>query len=157
MRWTSLTGIVALTLAGCALDFGTAEQSLDIADDFIKISPERCVRVPGDFTHPDPQPPPPPRISGLADDSVFVPPIRTQDQFRGLLQAELMLALELVDRGVPLRSDEIDVLVAAEDALYAYDQDAYGPLLPKVQEFIGPYSIEIPCELKEAETPIDRL
>jgi hypothetical protein len=68
-----------------------------------------------------------------------------------------MLAEKLVDRGAPLRSDEIDVLIAAEDALYAYDEDAYGSLLPKVQEYNGTYSIEIPCEIKVAETPFDRL
>jgi hypothetical protein len=124
MRWTSLTGIVALTFMGCAGD-------------------------------PDPRPPIPPIISGFFEVAFLDHLEPAEDRFRSLLQAELQLAKKLVDRGAPLRSDEIDVLIAAEDALYAYDQDIYGALLPEVQEYNA--NIEIPCDIREPETLLGRI
>jgi hypothetical protein len=134
------------------MDIGTAEQSLDNEGEVV-ISSERCFRLPGDFTHPDPRPPTPPLIDRFSEVAVFEASV--PDDQRGILQAELMLAQKLVLLGAPLSSADIDVLIAAEDALRAYDPDAYEPHIPKLEEFNNLRGIEIPCTIEAIEAPLD--
>jgi hypothetical protein len=139
-------------LAGCASDIGITEQSLD-NEGVVVVGSERCFRVPGDFTHPDPQPPTPPLMDGISQVAVFDSSV--PDHQRGILQAELMLAQKLVDLGAPLSSDDIDVLIAAEDALRAYEPDAYGPFIPKLRDFNSNRGIEVPCSIEAIDAPLD--
>ena len=154
MRQTSLAVVVVMTLGACTLDLGSAEQSLDNADQVI-FDTEHCYRDSGDFTHPDPPPAVPPLIDGLSDVASFEESI-TRPEYRNLLQAELMRAHELVDQGAPLGSDDIDVLIQAEEALNvleAHDARDDLALLANLHRYNERGTIKVPCIVEVIEAP----
>ena len=151
MRQTNLAVVVVMTLGACTLDLGSAEQSLDNAGQVI-LDTEHCYRDSGDFTHPDPPPPVPPLIDGLSDVASFEES-KTRPEFRNLLQTELMRAQELVDLGAPLGSDDIDVLIHAEEALKAHNAEDYQGLLAMVHRYNELGTTKVPCIVEVIEAP----
>lgn len=147
----SLVRVASALFAGffvssCVVDVSSSEQLLSKDGLTQPTSDERCFRIIGDFTHPDPPPPTDNRSEGILHDVAIDEPLQL-DPFSiqiGLL-SQYGAVLDSIDEGTLLTSAQLDLLNAAEVAIDSEDHVDDHQMMMALEELNTGLRMEIPC------------